>query len=132
MGIFDVFRKPRKQETIDIDKDLKAIVEFFNGVNGSVKGLISMYKEYAGLRKQFLHLRAAKAPESALAKNITEQVKTYDRILKVFSLFELDAGIASERAKKIAKALRIAAEKYKINQKWLDLVKKDDKWIFDW
>jgi hypothetical protein len=132
MGMFDAFRKQKKQEPIDIDKDLKAIVEFFKGVNGSLKELAGMYKRYTELRRQFLHLRGAGASESALAKNITEQVRLYNKILKTFELFELDADIASERAKKIAKALKIAAEEYKISQKWLDLVRKDEKWTFDW
>ena len=132
MGIFDVFRKQKKQEPIDIDKDLKAIVEFFKGVNGSLKEMAGMYKRYAELRRQFLHLRGAGASESALAKNITEQIRLYNKILKTFELFELDTDIASERAKKIAKALKIAAEEYKISQKWLDLVRKDEKWTFDW
>ena len=132
MGIFDVFRKPKKEEPIDVVKDLKAIVEFLKGVNGRVKELSKMYKEYFELRKQYLHLKTAKASEKALRTNIVGQIKKYDKILKIFQVFELDTGIASERAKKIAKSLRIDAEKYKVNQKWLDLVRKDEKWTFDW
>jgi len=126
-----MFRKQKKQEPIDIDKDLKAIIEFFKGVNGSIRELAGLYKEYAKHREQFLYLRGSGA-ENALKKKVTEQVKVYDKILKISQVFELDVGIASERVKKIAKALKIDAEKYKISQKWLDLVKKDSKWTFDW
>ena len=132
MGIFDILGKQKKEEQIDVDKDLKAIIEFFNNVNKNANNLLKLYKEYSRLRKQFIHLKATGASKIALGKNITNQIKLYDKILKNFRLFDLDADIAGERAKKIAKSLKLDAKKYKINKKWLNLVKKDDKWNFDW
>lgn len=132
MGIFDLFRRPRKKELIDVDRDLKAINEFFKGANGQIRELARLFKEYGELRKRYLHLRAAKASENIMGKSIAEQIKVYDKILKLGQFFVLDVDIVGERIKKIAKSLKTDAEIYKINKKLLDLVRKDEKWTFDW
>lgn len=131
MGIFNLLIKQKKEELIEVDKDLRAIVEFLKGVDDNVQGLAGLFRKFIELRKQFIHHRAVKN-EFGVRKSIMEQVKLYDKIVESFETLELDTDIAGERVKKIAKALKTDAEKHQINQKWLDLVKKDEKWTFDW
>jgi len=132
MGIFNVFKKKPKEEFIDIDKDLKAIREYIKGVNSRVKNLDARLKEFQDLRKLELQLLGKKISPQGMKRVIKNQIKIYDKVLKRYQLFRLDTAISGERIKKIAKALKNKAFKYKLDENLLKKLKTDIKWTFDW
>jgi len=56
----------------------------------------------------------------------------YDEILKAYEFLQLDADVNGERVKKIAQSIKRKAKKFKVPQKWKNMMKKDMKWTFDW
>ena len=111
----------KKEEFIDIDKDLDAILEFFKDIPLNLKKLILLYSTFKLLRKQELKLN------KSTDKIIKNQIRTYDKILKTYEILELDTDINGERVKKIAKALAKKAQKLGMNK----TIKKEH-WTFDW
>ena len=93
-------------------------------------------KKMAGLFTQFRKLRKKEAEARKARKNIKaiiqQQVRLYDKILKQYEFFELDADINGERVKKISKALGEKAKKEMIDPKLLEKIKKSERWTFDW
>ncbi len=131
MGIFNVLRKQR-EEYIDVEKDLKAISEYLKGVNTKVKNLNSRLKKFKELRKLELQLKGKTVSSEGMKKLIRRQIKAYDKVLKKYQLFVLDAEISGERIKKIAKSLKNKAFEHKLSKNLLKKLKKDIKWTFDW
>ena len=126
------FTKPKKQEKIDIDKDLTAINEFLSKIPRTIKDLQVLFSQFKALRKQELKLRAVHINNPALKKNLTSQIKTYDKILRIYEIFDIDEDISAARAKKIAKSLVRSAEKLKINEKLRHKIKTEERWTYNW
>lgn len=121
-----------KAEPIDVDKDLSAIITFFKEINGEIKNLHELYKQFEELRRFELKLRVAKAPKNALKNAVQDEIMKYDEILKAYEFFELDVDVSGERVKKIGTALKEAAQEVQVDKKFLTKMEKDEKWTFDW
>ena len=124
--------KPTQEQLVDIDKDLKSINNFLASANSSVKDIQSKIKQFNSLSKTELKLKSAKAGKTALNKNLSAQIKTYDRILRSYEFFNMDENITAQRIKKIAKALKSKAEKSSIDKNLLKKIQSDEKWNFNW
>ena len=124
--------KPAEKEYIDVEGDLKAVNEFLEGINGNVKSIQKLLKSYADLRKEEIQLREEKADKKALRSNIAEQVKLYDRILRAYEYFDLDADISAERIKKIARKIRQNAEELVLEEKLMNKIRTEERWTYNW
>jgi hypothetical protein len=124
--------KERKEETIDVEKDLKAVNDFLKGVNTAVKNIQPLLKQFSNLRKQQSKLLSAKTGKKALKKNLESQIRLFDRIMKQYQFFDVDEDISAARIRKIAKALKQSAEKLIIDEKLMDKIKTDEKWTYRW
>lgn len=132
MGIFDVLRKAKKEEFVDIDKDLKSITRYLKGVNGNVKKLDSLFKDFQILRRNELHLKGKEFSPDTMKRIIRDQIKVFDKIIKIYEFFQLDTDISGERVKKIGKALKNKAYKLELSKDLLKKLETDEKWTFDW
>ena len=127
MGIFNwIFKKPKPEKKLDINTDLRAVIDFLSEVNYDAQRLLRMFRELQSLRREYRVLQN----EEMKQQNIVKQVNVYDEILDLYHFFEDDADINGHRVKNIAKVLKKAIEKMEDPE----LVKKtkDPKWTFNW
>lgn len=132
MGLIDwLFRKlgivkPKEEKKVDINKDLKAIINFLSDVSYDSRRLLRLCRELQGLRREYRVLR----DEEMKKKNIVQQVNLLDQILDLYHFFEDDAVINGKRIKNIAHLIKKAVEKTG-NPKLVEKT-KDPDWTFDW
>jgi hypothetical protein len=124
--------KAPEKEYIDVEGDLKAVTEFLEGVNGNVKSIQKLLKSYAELRKEEIQLREEKADEKALRRNIAEQVRIYDKVLRAYEYFDLDTDISAERIKKISRKIRQNAEELVLEEKLMSKIRTEERWTYNW
>ena len=117
---------------IEVEADVQAVLDFLDGVKADKKKIINLYKEYTDLRTEEKALKKAKAPHKKLVENVQKQIVKYDEILKAYEFLQLDADVSGERVKKIAQSIKRKAKKVKVSKKWMEHMKKDMKWTFDW
>ena len=133
MPIKDWFKKPEKEEEItDIESDSKAVIDFLSTARESVKKIQPLLKEFAKLRKLEEKLKEKNADEILLKKNLSAQIKAFDRILSLYELFNLDADISADRIKKIAKALKTSAEELALEEEIMDKIRREERWTYNW
>lgn len=120
------------EEEIDVDKDLAVIISFIKEAAPLMKKLLKLSLEMKELRKREAQLRKAKASTKVIKNIILQQVKKYDEILKAYEFYELDVDVNGERIKKISTFLGKAAKEAAIEKKWLNIIRKSERWTFDW
>jgi len=121
--------KSKVKEKVLITKDLKAIELFLKDAVPSVKQLSKMIAE---MKKLHLKELKSKKDPKAVRDLMLKQVMLYDKILKQYEILQLDTDVNGERIKKISNALGKKAKKQMIPKKWLDIIRKSDRWTFDW
>ena len=119
------------EEKVDVDKDIDAILLFLKETTPIGQVLLKQIAEMKKLRKKEKELRKA-GKEKELKDNILAQVKLYHQVLKNYELFELDTDVNGERVKKISHVLGKTAKETDINKKWLETIRKSERWAFNW
>ena len=111
------FKKRKKQEHIDIDKELVGINDFLKQAPSDVKKLVKVISDFNKVKK---------------GHSIESKVKRWEKVMQAMEFFQEDTDITGERVKKVADALRKEAKKGKVSKEVKDILKKDIKWNFDW
>lgn len=107
----------KKKEEVDVDKELKIILEFLANLKVRQKAVHEVFKKYQ---------------ESFQKTDKTEeQIKIWDKALNEFVFFHEDEDLAGERVKMISRYLMDKAKKEKVSETTANLMKKD-RWVFDW
>lgn len=134
MGILNAFARKRelKKELADMDKDIDAVVDYFKEIPSEVNNVLKHFFEFKILRAKEILMVRNKAAESEIRKNVEEQLKKYDELLKDYEIFELDADINGQRVKNISKMLVQKAVKMNINPPLMEKFKKSERWNFNW
>ena len=122
-----IVRKPKKAPKINVRKDIDAIEFSLKNVQPVIKELQMLFKKFKALRA-----KEKKAAGAEKVKLIQEQVMVYDKILRQYEYYELDVDINGERVKKISTVLGKKAKDANISAKWLNKIKKSERWTFDW
>ena len=122
--------KAPEKEYIDVEGDLKAVNEFLEGIN--IKPIQKLLKQYSDLREEEIKLKEANADKRALRKNISEQIRIYDKILRAYEYFDLDTDISAERIKKIARKIRQNAEELVLEEKLMNKIRTEERWTYNW
>ena len=121
--------KPRKQEKIDIEKDVSAILLYLKEISPSIKNITLLLRQFQLLRKKEQILKKKNKPTK---KIIEQQVKVYDKILQEYEFYQLEADINGERIKKVLKQLAKTAKSAQISKDWLKKINESERWTFDW
>lgn len=117
---------------IDVEGDVQAILQYFKEFDSNKKKILKLFDEYLDLRRDEKILKKEKASHKELADNIKKQIEKYDQIIQAYEMHEDDTDVNGLRVKKIAKSIQRKAVKYKIPRKWINYMKKDMKWNFNW
>jgi len=118
----------KKEVSVDVDKDLKAINEFLSRSSDKIKLLKKLAKDVSFLRHQEMML-AEKNVEKAKKKVFEEMIFALLDLLKQYSFFQLDVDISGERLKRIGKVYY-----RKLKNEFPDLfgkLKKEDRMFFE-
>lgn len=119
-----ILKKPK----LTIKKDLDAVLKFLEETNYDVKELIRLLDQFKILTKREKETK----DEKELKNVLTAQIRIFDRILKIYAMFELDADINGERVKNIGKLLSNKAEKIGISDELMQKMKTAEEWTYDW
>jgi DNA-binding protein H-NS len=122
----------KKEVHLDVETDVKAVLEFLKDANKDAKKVAELFEEYMELRGGEKILKKKKAPHNKLVDNIKKQIEKYDQILKAYEFLQMDADVNGERVKNIAKSIKRKAKKAKVPRDWINHMKTDMKWTFDW
>ena len=69
--------KPKKVR-IDVEEDVKAVLEFLKGVRADKKKITKLLNEYMLLRSEEKMLKKEKAAKKKLVENVKKQIEKYD------------------------------------------------------
>lgn len=127
-----IFKKPPEPPKIDVDKDIDAVLLSLKEISPVVKELPALLKQFRFLRNKELTLRKTKPAGNEIRNIIEQEVEVFDKILKHYEYFVLDVDINGERVKNISTVLGKSAKDAMISQRWLNRIKKSERWIFDW
>jgi hypothetical protein len=117
------------EEVVNINKDLDAISLFLKETIPVGNTLMKQITEMKKLRKKEKELRKA---GKDIKFNILQQVRIYDKILENYEFFEQDTDVNGERVKKISHALGKTAKQEMIDKKWIEKIRKSERWTFNW
>ena len=118
----------KKEVSVDVDKDLKAINEFLSRSSDKIELLKKLAKDVSYLRRQE-QILAEKNVEKAKKKVFEEMIFALLDLLKQYSFFQLDVDISSERLKRIGKVYY-----QRLKDEFPDLLgklKKEDRMFFE-
>jgi hypothetical protein len=121
-----LFQKKESPEKIDTLKDIKAIKEFLNEIQETIKPLKKEVDQLEELEKE-----REIANEKIMHINLDTQAEVIDKLIERYDYLKSDVDINSLRIRKITKKFLINAQKAGMK----DLVKekkKDDKWLMRW
>jgi len=120
--------KRKKEEFVDVDKDLKAISDFLLRSSDKVTLLQKIARDVRYLREQE-KIFAEKNAEKAKKKVFEELLFALLDLLKQYSFFQLDADISGERLKRVA---RLYYKKMRDEfPEILGKLKKEDRMFFE-
>ena len=103
-------------KSFDIDKEIKTISNFLKDVKTDTERLRILLEEMKILRNHSLQ----------------RQIEKWHEILKFYECLDTDVAINAIRLQKISNDLKKKAEKEKIDPRWIETLKKDERWNFDW
>ena len=105
-----------EKDTFSADREIDVIIGFLDDIKNDSERIKILMEELKVFRKH----------------SVLKQVEKYHEILKLFQCLNTDVGINSERVKRIASSLKEDAAKAGIDAEWAEVLKKEDRWNFDW
>ena len=122
----------KKEEYVDVAKDLSAVVTFIRDETPILRKLLDMSVTMQELRKKEIQLKEQNAPDEDLRRILIDEIKLYDEILKLYEFYSLDVGVNGARLKKVAKVFKKKALETNVQSDVMEAVKKSDRWNFNW
>ena len=128
MGLFNFKKKKHFEDTEDFEKDLFSVMEFLANVSKDAKEVYEL-----GLKvKKSRSKERSEINDKKQLKLLEEEIKSWDKFLERYVMFQRDTAITGQRVKKISKLLQEEASKMDIDPRVKEITKKKDEWVFNW
>lgn len=127
MGLLEWLGFSKRVDNFNLDVDMQAIENFLDEVSFHVRDLSHTL---ADLRKLSGEASLLTDPK-ALKVNMSKQISLFDHLLVRYQFYQQDTDINGIRVKRIARHYKEKAKDYKLYS-LLEMMKKEDRWFFDW
>ena len=129
MGIFNSLQKKKSlEDTEDVEKDMRLIMEFFTY---TAKDMKDVYDRL--IKAKRLHAKErAELNSKKQIKLLEEEIAAWDAFLERFVWYYRDVALAGQRVKRVSKVLREESRKLPVHKKTKNTTHKKDEWVFNW
>ena len=120
------------KQSVDIDKELDAVMLFLTEVGSDLKEIYIQCKKMKELRKRKLNLEERKVPDIAVNFNLGEQIKVWDQMLKTYQFFDDDVEINKKRVQMVGDELKKLSLHTNMPEELKNKIKNSEWWNFKW
>ena len=127
MGIFNLIKKKKPVEE-DLEKSLFSVMDFLANVSDDAKEVYELGVKVKKLRSK----ERSEINDKKQLRLLEDEIKSWDRFLERYVMFQRDVAVTGQRVKKVSKILQGEVSKMDINPEIKSLVKEKDEWVFNW